>query len=105
MPEPLWVTRLKRKWNIRSNFEFLRILLVFSLAGASIGFIRRPIFHVLGITPQTSLWIKTAVYLPLIPPIYQINLLIYGFLLGCFDFFWEKEKKLGRVLKRVFQRH
>jgi hypothetical protein len=27
-------------------------------------------------------------------PAYQILILVYGFLLGQFDFFWQKEKKL-----------
>ena len=90
--------KLKTKWNIKSNFDFILIMLVFSLAGMSIGFFRSPIFHFFGITPHTQWWIKVLVYLPLIPPIYQFNLLVYGFLFGQFDFFWEKEKRLGKFL-------
>jgi len=76
-------------------------MMVFSLAGMSIGFFRRPIFHLLGITAQTPLWIKIIIYIPLIVPIYQINLIVYGFLLGQFQFFWEKEKKLVKFLYKV----
>ena len=96
--------KLKSKWNVKSNFDFILIMLVFSLAGMSISFFRRPIFHYLGITAQTHWWIKALVYIPLIPPIYQLNLLIYGFLLGQFDFFWEKEKRLGRFLWKTITR-
>jgi hypothetical protein len=40
------------------------------------------------------------VYIPIVFPLYQINLLIFGFLLGQFEFFWEKEKALVRFVKR-----
>ena len=96
--------KLKNKWNIKNNFDFILIMIVFSLAGMSIGFFRRPIFHYLGITAHTPWWIKVLVYIPLIPPIYQLNLLIYGFLLGQFDFFWEKEKRLGRFIWKAVTR-
>lgn len=96
--------KLKKKWQITSNVDFVLIMLVFSLAGMAIGFVRRPIFHLIGITPHTPFWIKAAVYIPLIVPIYQLNLIIFGSLLGQFNFFWEKEKKLGRFLKRVLLR-
>ena len=96
------IDKLKNKWNIQSNWDFIAIMLVFSLAGMSIGFFRRPIFHALGITAETPLWIKVVIYIPLIVPIYQMNLIIYGFLLGQFKFFWEKEKKLAKFLLRPF---
>ncbi len=96
--------KLKKKWNIESNRDFILIMIVFSLAGMSIGFFRRPVFHWLGITAHTPLWIKILAYIPLIPPIYQINLLFYGFLFGQFDFFWEKEKRLGRFLWQAITR-
>ena len=96
--------KLKQKWNITSNKDLILIMLVFSLAGSVIGFERRPIFHLLGITHDTHLWVKIAAYLPLIPPIYQLNLLFFGFLLGQFDFFWEKEKRLGRFLWQAITR-
>ena len=102
--EPKWMNHLKQKWNITSNWNFFMIMVVFSLSGMAIGFIRRPIFHFLGITAQTPLWIKTLIYLPLIPPIYQVNLLVFGFLLGQFNFFWEKEKKLGRFFLRLIMK-
>ena len=96
------VHRLKEKWSIENNKDFILIMLVFSIAGMLIGFERRPIFHVLGITTQTPLWIKVCVYIPLIPPIYQVNLLVFGFLLGQFEFFWEKEKKILKFFGKIF---
>ena len=98
MKLPKFFEHLKRKWQIKSNWDLIMIMIVFSLAGMSIGFFRKPIFVYLHITHFTPLWIKVLVYIPLIPPIYQINLLFYGFLLGQFNFFWEKEKRLARFL-------
>ena len=90
--------KLKKKWSIESNFDLIMIMIVFSMAGMTIPVFRKPIFHYIGITDHTPLWIKILVYIPLIPPIYQLNLLFYGFILGQFNFFWEKEKKLMRYL-------
>jgi hypothetical protein len=97
-----WVGKLKTKWGITSNRDFILIMIAFSLAGMMISFCRPPIFHILGITKQTPFWIKALIYIPLIPPIYQVFLLFWGTLLGQFDFFWEKEKRLGRFLKHSF---
>ena len=102
MKLPGWAKHLKKKWNVDSDVDFFLIMTVFSLAGMSISFVRKPIFHLLGITAATPFWIKTLVYIPLIPPVYQMNLLIYGFLLGQFGFFWNWEKRLGRMILKSF---
>ena len=93
---------LKQKWGVKSNWDFIAICLVFSLAGSFIGFERRPVFAFLGITHATALWIKVLVYIPLIVPLYQLNLLLFSLPLRQFPFFWEKEKRLGRFILRLF---
>ncbi len=93
-----WADKLKSKWGINSNWDFWMIMLTFSLAGMSIMSIRKVIFPLLGITDTTPLWIKICVYIPLFPPIYQLGLLVFGFMLGQFPFFWEKEKRLVKFL-------
>ncbi|HLF17876.1 MAG TPA: DUF6787 family protein [Candidatus Omnitrophota bacterium] len=97
-----YLAHLKHKWNIKSNWDLFLIMVVFSLAGMFILHERKPIFHLFGITKETPFWIKTVVYLPIVFPLYQLNLLIFGFLLGQFDFFWAKEKQLVRFLARRF---
>ncbi|MDO8581002.1 MAG: hypothetical protein Q7S13_05930 [Candidatus Omnitrophota bacterium] len=94
------LSHLKTKWQIQNNWDFLMINVVFAVAGILIGFERKPIFSSLGITQQTPLWVKILIYVPLIVPLYQMNLLIFGFLLGQFPFFWEKEKRLVQFLFR-----
>lgn len=93
--------RLKVKWGISSAPQFWAILITFSLAGLAITQVRRPLFHLFGIEPQTPLWIKTIVYLASVFPLYQLFLLVFGTLLGQFRFFWEKEKAMGRWFCRL----
>ena len=83
-----WINRLKTKWQIKSNWDFWMIMLSFSLAGMFIMPVRKLIFHLVGITAKTPLWIKILAYLPLIPPAYYVGLIIVGTLLGQNKFFW-----------------
>lgn len=101
MKTPGWVIRLKKKWNINSSRDFILIMAVFSIAGMSIVYVRRPLFYLLGITAATPFWIKFFAWLIIVFPAYQINLIIFGFLLGQFNFFWEKEKQMGRFFLRL----
>jgi len=104
MKTPDWIDRLKKKWKIASNWDFTMIMIVFSLAGMSIVYIRKPLFFLFGITETTPFWIKFFTWLAIVFPAYQINLIIFGFLLGQFQFFWEKEKQMGRFFKSLIFR-
>ena len=90
------IERLKQRWGVSSTWHVIAILVVFSLAGSSILYVKQPIYHALGIPADASLWIR----IPLIVLFYQVLLLIWGTVFGQFRFFWEKEKKLGRFLLR-----
>ena len=100
MTIPESIQKMKTRLGVASNVDLVMILLVFSLAGSSVVFVRKPVFYFMGIQPETPMWIKILVYIPLIVPVYQLNLLVWGFLLGQFPFFWKKEKALGRFLAR-----
>jgi len=97
-----WINHLKEKWRIKNNWDFILIMVVFSVAGMLILHERRPVFHFLGVTEHTPLWIKVPLYILTVFPLYQMNLLIFGFLLGQFDFFWTKQKNLARFIARRF---
>ena len=91
------IERFKAKWNIKSNFQLVVILVVFAVTGSSALYVKKGIFYLLGITDQTELWVRTLFYILTIFPAYNILLLIIGFLFGQFKFAWEFEKKmLGR---------
>jgi hypothetical protein len=93
-----YINKLQLKWGLKSKTQVFLVLLVFSLTGSTVVFIRRYLFEALGFTAETSFWIKTITYILLIFPLYQVFALAYGFMLGQFDFFWEKEKKMFNYL-------
>jgi len=96
--------KLEKKWVVQYKWEMIRIFIVFTLTGSSAVFIGRPIIKLLGIT-QANLGIFYWLFNILLCIIfYQILLVVFGWLLGQFTFFWEFEKKmllrfgLGRFL-------
>jgi hypothetical protein len=95
-PNTMPLRRLQSKWGIQSRRRFWMIMLVFALTGASILFVKDPVFAALRITPETTLWIK----LPVALLLYQVLLLLIGSLLGEFHFFWAKCRRLGRLFSR-----
>ena len=94
-----WLNYLKAKWNIESNIQFFIIMLVFSITGSLALLVAKPILVFTGINPvNTSLWIYILVRIIILFPIYQVLILIVGWLFGQFSFFWNFEKK---ILKRL----
>ena len=87
--------KLKKKWGIHRTIDIILILIVFSLAGMSIVYVRAPVFKALEIG-DTHILIKTIVYLLVVFPVYQFFLLFFGLLFGQFKFFWDKEKKMAK---------
>jgi len=86
--------RFKMKWNIKSNFQLVIVLVVFAVTGSSTLYVKKGIFYLIGITDQTDLWLKTLLYILIIFPVYNVMLLVVGFLFGQFKFAWEFEKKM-----------
>ena len=96
--------RLKQRWNIRSNFQVTVILIVFAITGSATVYLKKMIFDLIGITPETDFGIKAPVYIIVILTVYNILLLIVGVLFGQFRFFWEFEKRFfSRLLFRKKQ--
>lgn len=91
--------KLKAKWNIKSNYQLLLILIIFSITGSASLIVKRLVFEWIGITAETSLWIKFPLYVLIIIPSYQILFLIVGTLFGQFRFAWEFEKRFLMRLK------
>lgn len=89
-----WLARLQTKWELSSVTQVLIVLLVFSLTGSTVVFLRKALFGWVGFDGTTSLWLKTITYIAFVMPAYQVLLLGYGALFGQFQFFWSKEKKL-----------
>jgi hypothetical protein len=98
-----WLGKMQQKWGLDTTMQVLLVLAVFSLAGSSVVFLRKSFFHLLGYDDATPMWQKTITYILFIFPTYQGLLLFYGFLLGQFSFFWEKEKKMFRWISKKFK--
>jgi hypothetical protein len=81
----------------------IRIFLVFAFTGTSSVFVGRPIIKLLGITQDVlNPFLYWFLYIIIGLIFYQILLLIFGWLLGQFRFFWEFEKK---IFKRFSFKH
>jgi hypothetical protein len=85
----------KQRWQIKSNLQLIIILLVFALTGSTAAYLSKPILGALDITKNSvGVLFYYLLYVILIFPIYQLLLLLYGWILGQFRFFYAFEKKM-----------
>jgi hypothetical protein len=102
---PGFLKRLQTKWKLESLFQVGMVLLVFACTGTTILLVKKPILDFFGIERGGDQDLRnTILYLILILPLYQIFLLIYGFIFGQFGFFWEKEKEFLKRIGKLFSR-
>ncbi|PWA05036.1 DUF6787 family protein [Flavobacterium psychrotolerans] len=94
--------QLKNRWNIESNFQFFIIIVVFAITGSASAWLSRPFCFWLGITKEDLGFWFTPIRLLMIFPIYQVLLVLIGFLFGQFKFFWNFEKKMLRSMRLGF---
>lgn len=85
--------KFKEKWKIKSNFQLFVILFVFSITGSAALVVRKFAFQILGIQPDTTLFIKIPLYIIILFPSYHILLFVIGTLLGQYQFFYAFQKK------------
>ena len=85
---------LKKRWGIESNFQLTIILIVFAITGSASAWLSKPVCSWLGIIKEDLGFWFTPFRLLLIFPIYQLLLVIIGFLFGQFKFFWDFEKRM-----------
>lgn len=96
-----WLEKLKNKWQLKSIFQVVSVLCVFSLTGSTILFIRPLFFEMIGLSDGTSWPLMVAIYAVFILPMYQLLLLGYGWIFGQQTFFIQKAKRLFNKLKSV----
>ena len=98
------IEKLMQRWGVESYGGLLLILFIFSITGMSALYVRELVFGWIGIGAETPIWIEIIAWAVVVFPSYQLLFLLYGFLLGQFDFVWSFEKKsLGRI-KSLFIR-
>jgi hypothetical protein len=99
MEKENFLQRLQRRWQLKDLKQVIIVLTVFACTGTTAMFLKKPIFAFLEIGESTTWWVKTLVWCITILPIYNVLLLVYGFIFGQFDFFWKFEKRFfGRMI-------
>lgn len=94
-----WFEKLKSKWKLNDK-QVIVVLIVFACTGTTVLLLKRPVLNFFTSGDDLK-GIYSVLYYILILPIYNIILLVYGFLFGQFSFFWEFEK---RMFSRMFGR-
>lgn len=96
---------LTHRWNITYRWELIAVFLVFAVTGSAAAKLSGPIVSALHIDKLvTNTLLFWCIRISIVFPIYQILLVVVGWLFGQFKFFWEFEKKmLSRIgFKRFF---
>lgn len=101
--KPTVFEKMKRRWGV-GPWGVLAILLTFSLSGLTVVWVRPLILNAI-VPAGAPKWTRWVAYALVIVPLYQVTLIAYGTVLGQFSFFWQKEKAMGRWIKRtIFRR-
>ncbi|WP_445385108.1 DUF6787 family protein [Robiginitalea sp. IMCC44478] len=94
------MNRLKERWGISSNWQLIVILFVFAITGSSSVYVAKPFLQWIGLTSGSfdenwwGPWIYWSLRILLIFPFYQVLLVLFGWLFGQFQFFWNFEKQM-----------
>ena len=90
---------LKDKWNLKSNFQLVIILIVFAITGSGSLYISKPLMEFLSISSENMdiylYWILSFI---IVTVVYQFVLRIVAVVFGQFNWFWNFEKK---ILKKM----
>lgn len=94
--------KLKKKWGVTSNFQFVVIFIVFAITGSLSAYLSKPFTNYVGLTEDNLGYFYWPIRLIAIFPLYQVLLVFFGFVFGQFKFFWWFEKKMLRSMKLGF---
>lgn len=96
------IEKMKRRWGVESFGGLLLILFIFAITGITTLYVRKIVFAWVGIDAATPLWIELIGWIIVVFPAYQLLFLLYGFILGQFEFVWNFEKKSLHRIKSLF---
>lgn len=95
--------KLKKRWNITSNFQLLIIFIVFAINGSLSARISKYFMNLIGIEEDMMPWFfYYPILLILVLPLYPFMLMAFGFLFGQSKFFFPFSKKMLRSMKLGF---
>ncbi len=99
-----WADKLKERWQLKSAWQVVLVLLTFACTGFSVLFLKEPLYALAGISEATpALW-RTLYYMVAVLPAYQVLLLAWGFIFGQFRFFWNFEKRMFSRIGDLFRK-
>lgn len=92
----MWVfPNLIQKWKVQNRWEMIAIFIVFAITGSASARLSAPLLDLIGLDKSSmSGWFFWPLRLLIIFPIYQVLLVVMGWLFGQFEFFWAFEKKM-----------
>jgi hypothetical protein len=95
-----FINKLKKRWGIKTGFQVIIILIVFSCTGFSVLFLEEKILELLNLGKSNAWWAGILIFILITLPLYNMLLLMYGFIFGQFKFFWNFEKRFfGRMIR------
>tara|TARA_B100001778_G_C18360698_1_gene526242 strand:+ start:212 stop:520 length:309 start_codon:yes stop_codon:yes gene_type:complete len=98
--------KIRNFFKVKSNYQLLIINIVFAITGTSSLLLADYILDMLLINQDHyNAFFYWATRIILILPIYQILLIVFGFLFGEFSYFWSMEKKTLNRLALFFKKN
>ncbi len=94
--------KLKERWMLKSNFQFFLVIILFSITGSTSVRVARPILDFLGIHNSMAWYIYWPLRILVVFPAYQLLFMVFGTLLGQWEFAWRFEKKMLGGFGRLF---
>ena len=90
--------KLKERWGITSNFQIVIIFIVFGITGTVSAYISGPLTDFI-IGESDIYWlIKLLIRILILTPIYQVLLLLFGYIFFQYRFFYNFVKKFMSFL-------
>lgn len=92
----LWCfKKLENKWKVAHKWEMIAIFIVFAITGSLAGKLAGPFTEWIGLgRDDVNGFVYWFARIFLIFPIYQVILIVVGWLFGQYKFFWGFEKKM-----------
>jgi len=95
--------KLYNRWEVTQRWQLIAMFLVFAITGSTAGKISDPLMDLIGLSRNiTNGWIYWPVRILLIFPIYQILLVIFGWIFGQYNFFKNFAAKMASRMGFTF---
>ncbi len=90
--------KLKERWGITSNFQIVIIFIVFGITGTVSAYISGPLTDFIIGESDINWLIKLLIRILVLTPIYQVLLLLFGYIFFQYRFFYNFVKKFMSFL-------